>query len=205
MTQRNARNFFNEFAILMKVHNRYKENDYTILQDVYLPRPYDALPDSPYRPPALGEKITAEDAEEIVNGIKSGDRTQLSKIHILRFYIKSLLESFLFRTTDKKNWEYHYGSPDEDNLLNVYNIEMILIPILRKLSQDLNKPVSFFGIMTPTEIMAETSLLRQTPIPEDVMTHNIRPFIGKIPKGGKTRKGVKKLRGGKRNTRRTQK
>jgi len=163
--KRSAIDFFNDFDGLMRIHNAHIEDGYHILPKIN--RPYGHM--------------TAEDAYAIVDGLRKGDVH--NRIRELRAYLEKVLDLFILRTTDKRHWEEYYGDYDG---VDVYSIEVNMIPVLRRLLGDLQPPVdpSFFGVITPDEIMALTSIGRQRGLPEHVMQYSVSPYVGKKAKGG---------------------
>lgn len=188
--QRTSADFFTDFDGLMKIHKECLRKWHRILPSIYVRH--------------IGREsniFTAEDAEEIVNGIKNADRKQLARIPRLMHYLREVLHTFVHRTTDKHNWDIYYPYEEDENFfVDSYTIELNMIPILKQLILDLNNPISsFFGIMRPTEMMSVESISRQKGIPSDVAKFGISPYIGKPPVGGKrTRRRDKRTKSVKR-------
>lgn len=182
--------FFADFEGLMEIHREHLPDNYKILPTINLGNSYHKI------------DFTAKDAEVIVNGIKNFDKEQIRRIPFLKRYLRKVLDEFEYRIRDRRNWEYHY--PDED--LDVYTIELGMVPVLRNLIHDLSRPVTdFFGIIKPEEIMTVRSISRQKRIPSDVATHVLSEYVGNIPKGGKRsrRKTIKRIRRRRKTMRKT--
>lgn len=165
--------FFTDFKGLMAIHNTHLPSFYRILPTIYETRGANA------------SAFTAEDAEKIVDGLKNFEKKQFARIPELKRYLSKTLDTFEFRTSDKKNWEYHYP-PDDD--VDVYTIELQMIPVLRRLLLDLSRPVAeFFNILRPEERQMILSLSRQKGVPPEIAEHEVSRYVANIPKGGTRR------------------
>lgn len=180
MQERTLHDFFNDFEGLMQIHRENLAKGYRILPTI--------------------RNFSAEDAETIVNGIKTGNVASLNRIRKLESYLAKVLDDFDMRTSDSRHWEYYYPYNEDD--VDLYSIELHMIFVLRRLLGDLRNQVSsFFEVMRPTEMMALQSISRQKRIPEAIVEYEIGKYLGKKPVGGKTKKKVRRNR----KTKRTRK
>lgn len=151
----------------------------------------------------------------ILDGIKDNKSEQLNKIPILRNFLQELLERIDYYRNDRYDHQYTYGYHDpnivnqetDEMLVNISGIEDEMYEIAEKLLEELERPTSeLFGLMTPSEMIGIRSMENQmTQIPSDVFKYNIKPFVGKEPMGGKSKKRRtrRKLRKSKSNRRKT--
>lgn len=179
-------------------------NDFNLLMDHYhLHRMY-----------LHGDKlVTPEQIKEIIDGAANAEKDSLEKIPIVKEYFEVYSDIIEYDLNDRRNWEYNYpemfeeddGGVEEENgevRYSKYEEDTQKLEIMRRIIADLNKsPKELFGIMTPTEMMALSSMSRQIPtkLPQDLNTYT-GEFLGKKPKGGKKNKTRNKKMSKKRKT-----
>jgi hypothetical protein len=143
----------------------------------------------------------------IVNGARNGDRSQFNRMNLVKEYFIKVLDDFNFKYNDMQNWSIYYRDDDEDGDLR-FSAEHFSRPLLRRLIDDLNKPMrDFFQLITPDEIISLRSLSRNLPdkkknrlIPNEIEQH-ISGFIGKggLAKRKRNTRKMRKVKARKRN------
>lgn len=176
---RNLKDFLDDFNMLMDryhLHNVYFDSE---------------------------KPVTPDEIREIVNGAANGKKDSLEKLSIVKEYFKHYSDMIEYDLNDRRNWEYTYPEMFEENNEGEENGEVPYsryeedkqkLEIMKRILNDLNNPPhELFGIMTPTEMMALTSMTNQIPtkFPEDIKRYT-GEFIGKKPNGGKRKTHNKK-------------
>jgi hypothetical protein len=154
--------------------------------------------------------VTPEQIKNIIDGAANAEKDSLEKIPIVKKYFDSYSDLIEYNLNDRINWQYTYpelfeeddgGLEEENGVVHYsrYQEDIEKLEIMKRIINDLKKsPQELFGIMTPTEIMALSSMSRQIPFkfPEDINRYT-GEFIGKNPKapnGGKRKTRNKKTK-----------